>query len=328
MLKLPGKTALPLLFLLLGACQTSSSGLYDDRDLREDMRQFVQGISFYAKGEHPGFIIIPQNGQELVSLDGEADGPPAADYLAAIDGTGREDLFYGYDSDNKATLSDESEYLLDFCRVFLDQGKTVLVTDYCWDTDKVDDALQLNGQEGFLSFPAPRRDLDTIPSYPDPVQGVSSSDIAALDAAANFLYLLDSGNFSSKDQMVMALDATDYDVLIIDLFYEDQMLTSQDVTDLQTKANGGKRLVISYMSIGEAEDYRYYWQDEWEISPPGWLDQENPDWEGNYKVHYWDPDWQAVIYGSSDAYLDRILAAGFDGVYLDIIDGFEYFESL
>ena len=31
--------------------------------------------------------------------------------------------------------------------------------------------------------------------------------------------------------------------------------------------------------------------------------------------------------GSPDAYLDRILAAGFDGVYLDIIDAFEYFEA-
>jgi cysteinyl-tRNA synthetase len=34
-----------------------------------------------------------------------------------------------------------------------------------------------------------------------------------------------------------------------------------------------------------------------------------------------------VLFGSDDAYLDRILAAGFDGAYLDIIDAFEYFEE-
>jgi len=44
-------------------------------------------------------------------------------------------------------------------------------------------------------------------------------------------------------------------------------------------------------------------------------------------VRYWDADWQALIYGHSGAYLDRILSAGFDGVYLDIIDGFEFFEQ-
>ncbi|MCX5769013.1 MAG: hypothetical protein NTZ09_01885 [Candidatus Hydrogenedentes bacterium] len=33
------------------------------------------------------------------------------------------------------------------------------------------------------------------------------------------------------------------------------------------------------------------------------------------------------ILGGPDAYLDRIITAGFDGVYLDIIDAFEYFEE-
>ena len=25
---------------------------------------------------------------------------------------------------------------------------------------------------------------------------------------------------------------------------------------------------------------------------PAWLERENPDWDGNYKVRYWHPDWQ------------------------------------
>ncbi|MDA1257294.1 MAG: endo alpha-1,4 polygalactosaminidase [Chloroflexi bacterium] len=86
-------------------------------------------------------------------------------------------------------------------------------------------------------------------------------------------------------------------------------------------------LVIAYMSIGEAEDYRYYWQDDWKSGNPEWLDSVNPDWAGNFKVRYWDPDWQRVVFGGEGAYLDRILAAGFDGVYLDIIDAYEYFAE-
>jgi cysteinyl-tRNA synthetase len=80
------------------------------------------------------------------------------------------------------------------------------------------------------------------------------------------------------------------------------------------------------LSIGEAEDYRYYWQTDWRTGNPSWIAEENPDWEGNYKVKYWEPEWQDIIYGNNNSYLIRILGAGFDGVYLDIIDAFEYFE--
>ena len=67
---------------------------------------------------------------------------------------------------------------------------------------------------------------------------------------------------------------------------------------------------------------------EWKSSPPSWLAGENPDWPGNYKVRYWNTDWQKIIFGEGDSYLGLILDAGFDGVYLDIIDAFEYFENL
>jgi len=95
---------------------------------------------------------------------------------------------------------------------------------------------------------------------------------------------------------------------------------------LKTKANGGSRLVLGYMSIGEAEDYRYYWDESWLDNEPDWLDEENRQWEGNYKVKYWNEDWQAIIYGNDQSYTKRILDAGFDGVYLDIIEAFEHFE--
>ncbi len=84
--------------------------------------------------------------------------------------------------------------------------------------------------------------------------------------------------------------------------------------------------MICYMSIGEAEDYRWYWEGSWEQDPPSWLGPENPDWPGNYLVRYWDSGWQSIIYGNDDAYLDRIMDAGFDGVYLDKIDSFESYE--
>lgn len=33
------------------------------------------------------------------------------------------------------------------------------------------------------------------------------------------------------------------------------------------------------MSIGEAEDYRFYWQNTWKNNKPDWLLTENPQWK-------------------------------------------------
>lgn len=33
------------------------------------------------------------------------------------------------------------------------------------------------------------------------------------------------------------------------------------------------------------------------------------------------------IFGSEDSYLDKIIDQGFDGVYLDIIDAYEYYQE-
>jgi len=154
-------------------------------------------------------------------------------------------------------------------------------------------------------------------------------DISSLKDAKNFLYLLNTGLYDTKKAFLGAIKSTDYDVVIIDLFFRgNDQLSVEELASLKTKSNGASRLVIAYMSIGEAEDYRYYWRSEWKSSPPSWLAGENPDWPGNYKVRYWNADWQKIIFGEDDSYLELILDAGFDGVYLDIIDAFEYFENL
>jgi len=90
---------------------------------------------------------------------------------------------------------------------------------------------------------------------------------------------------------------------------------------------GGEKIILCYMSIGQAEDYRFYWQREWRQNPPAWLDEPDPDWAGDYWVRYWDHGWQAIIYGSPESYLDRIMDLGFDGVYLDRVDAYVYYEE-
>ena len=91
---------------------------------------------------------------------------------------------------------------------------------------------------------------------------------------------------------------------------------------VQMMHTGGKK-VIAYISIGEAENYRDYWQPGWNNNPPAWLGPENPDWPGNYKVKFWYPEWKNIIY----TYIDIILAKGYDGIYMDIIDAYYYWQE-
>lgn len=317
-----------LINITLFSCNKEDNNPSTNMDYKEKMREFVIGISQYSKSIKPGFIVIPQNGIELVTDNGDISGEPNTEYLNAIDGNGQEDLFYGYDNDNQATPTADNSYLRSFLDIARNKGKTILVTDYCWDHDKMSNSYLKNENAGYISFAANRREISNIPDFPIPIHGENDSVISNLSEVRNFLYLINPNDFSSKVDFINAVTATNYDLLIMDLFYNDGIaFTDAEITQLRNKANGGKRLVIAYMSIGEAEDYRYYWHSDWVKGNPKWLDKENPDWEGNYKVKYWFPEWQDIIYGNNDSYLKKIIDAKFDGVYLDIIYAFEFYEN-
>jgi cysteinyl-tRNA synthetase len=102
---------------------------------------------------------------------------------------------------------------------------------------------------------------------------------------------------------------------------------SPDTIPALKHSAGGEKLVLCYMSIGQAENYRWYWQAEWAENPPVWLDDPDPDWAGDYWVRYWESGWKEIIYGSPESYLDQIMALGFDGVYLDRVDAYWYYQE-
>lgn len=99
----------------------------------------------------------------------------------------------------------------------------------------------------------------------------------------------------------------------------DERWTSEELAKFRQKGT----VLLCYFSIGEAEDYRGYWKKNWSKQPPSFLLSENPEWKGNFRVRYWDKEWQQIMLRE----LDRIVAVGFDGVYLDIVDGYEFFEG-
>ena len=102
---------------------------------------------------------------------------------------------------------------------------------------------------------------------------------------------------------------------------------SPDTIPALKRSEGGDKIVLAYMSIGQAETYREYWQPEWKKNPPAWLDEGDATWSNDFWVRYWMPEWQAIIFGSPESYLDRIIALGFDGVYLDRVDAYQFYQE-
>ena len=102
---------------------------------------------------------------------------------------------------------------------------------------------------------------------------------------------------------------------------------SPDVIPALKNSPGGPKIVLCYMSIGQSETYRWYWNPAWVENPPVWLDIPDGIWAGDRWVHYWDTDWQEIIYGTPESYLDQILALGYDGVYLDRVDAYWYYQD-
>lgn len=312
-----------VLVFLISCNKNETETPSENINYKQEMRNFVIGISQYSKNINPNFAIIPQNGIELVANDGSPNVP----YLDAIDGNGQEDLYYGYKFDNEPTLTNKTAYLKSFLNISKNNGNAILVTDYCSSIDKMTNSYALNSANSYVSFAADQRNLNNIPIFPNTIVNENNNQISSLSQAKNFLYLINPENFISKSDFINAVNNTNYDVLIMDLYFKDgTIFSSSEIDALKIKENGGKRLVISYMSIGEAEDYRYYWQSTWGNNKPIWLDALNQDWPGNYKVKYWNKDWQKIIYGNDESYLKKILDANFDGVYLDIIDAFEFYE--
>lgn len=91
----------------------------------------------------------------------------------------------------------------------------------------------------------------------------------------------------------------------------------------RSKPGGGRRAVLAYLSIGEAERGRPYWSRCCASGSPSWLTGRTQGWSGNYAVKFWDPAWKAIVAARVKAFL----AQGYDGLYLDRVDTFENVQA-
>ncbi|MDI6644560.1 MAG: endo alpha-1,4 polygalactosaminidase [Methanobacteriaceae archaeon] len=152
-----------------------------------------------------------------------------------------------------------------------------------------------------------------------------------------------------KPGNIRKLASSKYDLLVIEptqtVSGDEKFNTRKVVSYLKkSKAHDGlhRKLVLAYIDIGQAENYRWYWKwskkrPKGKSKPKDWpsyiLAPDSEGWSGNYMVAYWDDQWKdLIIYGNNQktnpywkyqSMIDEVLRAGFDGVYLDWVEAYE-----
>jgi len=171
------------------------------------------------------------------------------------------------------------------------------------------DATEVEGEGPAIEFPRPIRTVTFTAPAREPAGAAPRS------AAPPFPAMVKTWRYQLQNVNPGEIANASADLVVIDSSSNDAPFTKAQVERMKVKPDGSRRIVISYMSIGEAENYRWYWSQR----SSSWLGPQNRQWRGNYGVRFWDSAWQQIIF----TYTDRILAAGFDGVYLDKVDEYE-----
>ena len=301
-------------------------------DYRERMRKFVERVATFARGHRPDFVVIVQNGLELISKaeDGEEhEAAPARRYMRSIDGVLVEALNFGHTELGEPTPEDQREKRLRLAKMARDHGRKILVMDYAKRPKTIRKAYRLNRKSGFVSFAADARGpaITGLPKYPRNPFKENPSSVVSLNKVMNFAYLGDSSAMGREDEFAFALHQTNYDMVVVNAFHGRRPLGEQAVETLKYKKLGAKRLVLAYLDIGTAASYLYYWRPSWREGWPAWIAEPVPGDPDRYYVEYWRPEWQDIITGNTKSYIHGLIERGYDGVVLDGLDSYRHFEG-
>jgi len=142
---------------------------------------------------------------------------------------------------------------------------------------------------------------------------VQRPDAPAWDAVTTWAYQLTGYQNDRLDEIA----ASGYDLVVIDLARDGftDYFTFEEIRNIQ--ASG--KIVLAYFEIGTIEKYR----PEWTTIPKDLKLGPVADWPDERLVRYWDPRWWPVVQGR----IDRALAAGFDGAYLDMVVAYEQIST-
>lgn len=324
----PGKAALPPRF-------------------RQLMRDIIGELSAYGRSRNPKFVTLTWDAGDLLAYNAwettwdEADDPDGklADkrpkrgeilrpYLRAIDGVLAPGVFCGREKYDAPTEGEQQKALFDLADLLQKNGRALLSLDRCR-TSKLIDAAYAEGRKRHIPIMVDNDGdtaLDGIPKLPSLAAQENPDNVQALKDIRNFAILADSRKLGTKTQALHALAQTNFDLLAIDVFHGpalNEPLTKREVYDLKFKKIGASRKVFALLSLAKADIYKYYWQRDWGVGNPPWLEIADADDPDRFLTRYWEPTWKEIV----GKFMAGILELGFDGVVLTDADAYRYWES-
>lgn len=204
------------------------------------------------------------------------------------------------------------------------QGRRILSIENCADQKQADAAARNSDRDRVLTFAGVGIGaLDVLPK--GHARAESAQPVTAITAARNWLPMLRGDRFGTKAEWLMALEKTNHDIVVVDVAHRGiDPLTKDDVKRLKFKQLGAPRLVLAAFSVGKASDLRWYWKKEWRAGNPAFLVAPIAEQPGTFYADLGDKAWRAII----GKYLGGILDLGFDGVLIDDLDTYLWFEDL
>ncbi len=320
---------------LLGEIEVLDIPLQEIPNYRSFMRDMIEELAIYAEKRDPDFVVATRPGFDLLTWSNREFelAEIKRDPLANV----RRDTITQVGAPMRRYIQSIDGFILNgqFCAplrvpgadlaAMLKQGLKGMTIEHCRTPADATAALQTAVRMGVVSH-IDLNDTDDFARAPTRRPSPENPrNVQTLAGARNMVMLLDSRNYETREEWLTAMAATNYDVVITEPFYKgNRPLTKDEVHHLKFKQIGARRLVLARLSIGYAEDERYYWQREWRIGEPTWIQALGQDRPGQYVVEYWNPAWKAIV-GRAFA---GIMDLGFDGIVLDGVEAYRRWEFM
>jgi len=298
----------------------------------EEMRLFIQRISDYGRSLKRNFVVLPKGNLEILNKIDAVDETkkfPARAFMRSIDGVIADGLFYGQRKIGQETNEERLAPQLELVKLAKRNRLNVMVIDYVANADQARKSYAKAREMKLTPFAADAmgHEMNHIPKFMKRPVNENPKSVMSLKDARNFLYLSDSSGYGRQDEFAMKMHDTNYDILVVDVMHGRRPLSRRAVETLKFKKVGGRRLVLASMDIGSAAAYHYYWKDNWREGSPSWINAPHPENPDRYYVQYWRPEWQNLIYGDTNSFVYGLFAQGFDGVVIEGLNSYRYFNG-
>ncbi|MAF49740.1 MAG: hypothetical protein QGH73_08855 [Rhodospirillales bacterium] len=305
-------------------------------DARQEMRKLIRNISSVSRRANKNFVVVTLGGLELIEKTDAVDATrksPATTYMRTIDGIIVRGLnMHPPEGGKRETRTDKKvrAELIRMADLAKRRGLRIWVADFAATPNMISESINLNRAKGYVPFTVANSEyrFDTIPKFPKRPYRENAKNVTGLKLAQNYLFLTDSSGYDSREEFVLALNGTNFDAVVVDVFHRGRTpFQRRHVQGMKFKKLGARRLVLAYMNVGQADSSRYYWKPGWREGSPGFIGSPVLGEPDNHYVQYWNPAWKKIIAGDTKSYTYGIIAQKYDGVVIDGVDSYLFFEG-